>query len=254
MKSASAFLCLALLALAFASPETKDAALYNAKLADSLLGAENACGAVPREPSLDDIFEVGEIRIVSLLPQVGNSTSDLANASLLWGYSAKAPSSASFELANDRCPPGKIQLYSPSGIELRGALLEKSFCGKNSTHHIGAGENPLPLSLGGCEGDRSRLFEPLFLEIRGKLSARYSYRMDYYDYGCVFFGNNSGCGCYSRLEFGMRTFEREVSHSASFDVEVGENGWFWINPPLGFRLGGRAMASLRFWKKGCLPK
>ncbi|MFA6214862.1 MAG: hypothetical protein WC717_06340, partial [Candidatus Micrarchaeia archaeon] len=123
MRASLAIFIILICAPLFAVSEVEEAAFRNAMLAQPLLGAANACNAPARTPTADDIFYVAGIRIVSLIPQAGNATSDLSNASALWSWSADFPQEARFSIREDgRCPAGEIRYYAPSAPSLSGAI------------------------------------------------------------------------------------------------------------------------------------
>ena len=233
---------LVLFAPLFAVAEVETASSQNIALAPSLLGAENACSAPSQLPSADDIFSVADARIVSLIPQVGNATSDLANASILWSWSATFPQEARFSIRDEaRCPAGEIRFFSPSSPTLSGAL---SYSYGNSTETLplsATSANPIPLNLSATkltDADFLQPFVSLSLILRADISITYSFSKSSYTYRCSDMEGYTGCGCERNYGNGFRTFKRSLSDARNFSVEVGPDSLLWLNPPLSSRLAG----------------
>ena len=242
MRTALLLFTLVLCAPLFAATDVEQATSHNLALAPSLLGAKNACNAPARLPSGDDIFFVADARIVSLIPQVGNATSDLSNASVLWSWSASFPQEARFSIREDeRCPAGEIRYSAPSSPSLSGTL---SYLYGNSTETLllsANGANPAPLDLSATklsDSDYLQPFAPLSLALRADISVAYSFSKSIYSYRCTSMDGYTGCGCERNYDFGARTFKRSVFDARNFSVEVGPNSIFWLNPPLSSRLSG----------------
>ena len=226
----------------FAATEVEQASSYNMALAHSLLAAKNACNAPTRLPSFDDIFFLADARIVSFIPQVGNTTSDLSFASVLWSWSSDFPSAARFSIREDeRCPAGEIRYSTPSNPSLSGAL---SYLYGNSTETLAlssASANPIPLNLSAnklTDADFLQPFAPLSLTLHATISIAYSFSKSSYSYQCVSMDGYTGCGCEENYYQGFRTFQRSFSDARNFSVEVGPNSLLWLNPPLSSRLTG----------------
>ena len=242
MRMAFLLFIIVLFAPLFSVAEMGQASSQNTALAPSLLGAENACSAPSRLPSEDDIFSVADARIVSLIPQVGNTTSDLANASILWSWSAAFPSEARFSIRDEaRCPAGEIRYFSPSSPTLSGAL---SYSYGNSTETLplsATSANPIPLNLSAtklADADFLQPFASLSFILRADLSIIYSFSKSSYAYRCSDMDGYTGCGCEKNHDNGFRTFKRSLSDARNFSVEVGPNSLLWLNPPLSSRLAG----------------
>jgi|GEM_PF-1164843 len=242
MRTSLLLFILVLFAPLFSVAEVEQASSQNIALAPSLLGAENACGAPSQLPSADDIFSVADARIVSLIPQVGNATSDLANASVLWSWSATFPQEARFSIRDDeRCPAGEIRYFSPSSPSLSGAL---SYSYGNSTETLplsSSSANPIPLDLTAsklADADFLQPFASLSLILRADLSIAYSFSKSTYSYRCSDMDGYTGCGCEKNYNDGFRTFKRSLSDARNFSVEVGPDSLLWLNPPLSSRLAG----------------
>ena len=253
MKTALFALLLLLCAPAFAATEAEQASYFNIALAPSLLGAANACGAPSRLPTEDDIFSVADARIVSVIPQIGNATSDLSNASVAWSWSADFPQEARFSIRDDvRCPAGEIRYSMPSSPALSGAL---SYEYGNSTETLAlssAGANPLPLDLGAEKltgADFMQLFAPLSISLSAAISVSFSFAKSGYSYRCSGEDGYSGCGCERNYEYGSRTFWKNVSDARNFSVETGPNSIFWLNPPLSSRLSGNESGKLALFAR-----
>ena len=244
------FLC----SCAYATAEVEDASSFNLALAPSLLGAKNACNAPARAISADDIFSVAEARIVSLVPQVGNVTSDLTNSSLLWSWSAGFANETNFSVRQDpRCPDGAIRYFSPSSPLFSGRL---SYTYGNATETVGLppfGKNPMPLNLSHDKllpENYSSLFAPLSVSLDATISVSFRYVKSFYSYGCTSFSNGyAGCGCSLGSEAGTRIFQKNVSHARNFSVETGPVSVLWINPPLSSRLEGAGIGKVAFFSR-----
>ncbi|MFA6907890.1 MAG: hypothetical protein WC263_03610 [Candidatus Micrarchaeia archaeon] len=226
----------------FAAAEVDQASSRNAALAPFLLGAANACGAPPRAPTADSPFSVADARVVSLIPQAGNATTDLANTSALWSWSASFPPEARFSIREDeRCPAGEIRYFSPSPPSLSGTL---SYSYGNSTETLAlssAGPNPAPLSLPSAklaDADFLQPFAALSISLSARIFVSYSFAKSGYSYRCSSVGEYVGCGCEMAYGSGIRTFAQEVSDARNFSVEVGPDSILWLNPPLSSRLAG----------------
>jgi len=225
-----------------AATEVEMASDHNTALAPSLLGAKNACNAPSRAPTNDDIFSVADARIVSLIPQVGNATADLPNASVVWSWSADFPKEARFPiLDDDRCPEGEIRYFAPSAPSLAGEL-SYSYGNSNETIALSSdGKNPAPLGLGAgklSEADFLQPFARLSLALNASISVDYSFSKSSHSYGCTSINGYVACGCERNYAQGIRTFARNVSDARNFSVEVGPNSLLWLNPPLSSRLSG----------------
>ena len=126
----SSALLIALFVLApchYGVSQVEEASEYNRNIAGSLLGGKKSCEAEGRQATAENPFEVAEARLVGLIPMANNATSDLSNATLLWGYSASFPNSASFPLSGAfGCPQGQYYLHSPSAASFEGGRLEYS--------------------------------------------------------------------------------------------------------------------------------
>ena len=242
MKSALLISFILLCAPLTAVAEVEHASAQNTALAHSLLGAKNACNAPARVPSADDIFSVADARIISLIPQVGNATSDLANASVLWAWLAEFPQEARFSIRDDeRCPAGEIRYFAPAAPTLSGTL---SYLYGNSTETLAISSgsaNPMPLNLSAgklTDADFLQPLAPLSISLRANISIAYSFSKSSYSYHCSSINGYTGCGCEMDYGSGVRTFQQSVSHARNFSVEVGPNSLLWLNPPLSSRLSG----------------
>ena len=248
------FLSLALLCVPiFAVLEVEQAASFNIAIAHSLLGAKNACGAHLRVPTEDDIFSVADARIVNLIPQVGNATSDLSNASALWSWSADFPKDARFSIRGDvRCPAGEILYFAPSHQSLSGTL---SYSYGNSTETLAIssnGANPISLNLSAgklTDADFLQPLAPLSMFLSATITVYYSFAKNAYSYSCSSMDGYTGCGCEMDYSTGVRTFKRSVSDTRNFSVEVGPNSLLWLNPPLSSRLSGNGTGKMALFAR-----
>jgi hypothetical protein len=234
--------------------EVDEASAHNLEIARQLLGAQNACGAPSRQASADDPFEVSDLRVVAALPSVGNLTSDCANASLLWSWSASYPSAATFELpAQGGCPSGELEIYLPSRLQLRDASLAYVYCGKERLAGLsGEGPNPVALQLGSgadCSENSSVLQLPLQARISGSVAVSYSYRKSEYGKRCSLIGGYEACGCELETEFGTKQYSKRVGGSSNFSVEAGTVEALWVSPPLQKRLDGRQAAQIAIFTR-----
>ncbi|VVC00744.1 Uncharacterised protein [uncultured archaeon] len=235
----------------FAVEEIDSAAFFNANLAPSLLGAANACGAPGREASMDDPFSVSDARIVALIPQAGNVSSDLSNASLLWSWSASYPQEAVFALSpNGNCRAGEYRVSGPSKAEFMGALRYNYGSEYADVRLQSGGPSPVPLDL-----DRTHLREDdftiaprafLHANLSGTMSVMYTFSRTDYVYGCHSVEGGEMCGCEARHSSGTRTYEKHLSDSKTFEIETGPVGEFWANPPLQNRLAGSQSGQVVF--------
>ncbi|MFA6328626.1 MAG: hypothetical protein WCY41_04220 [Candidatus Micrarchaeia archaeon] len=228
--------------LLFSATAVEQASSRNIALAPSLLGAKNACNAPSGLPTRDDIFFVADARVVSLVPQVGNTTSDLSNASALWSWSASFPQEARFSIHDEeRCPAGEIRYFAPSSPSISGAL---SYLYGNSTETLAlsqASANPLPLNLSAGKLTDADFLHPsalLSFSLNASISVSYSFSKSSYSYQCSTMGGYTGCGCERNYAGGSRTFRRSVSDARNFSVEVGPVSLLWLNPPGSSRLSG----------------
>jgi len=234
-------------------PSVEQASAYNLALAPSLLGAQNACNAPVRTPSEESIFSVADARIVAVVPQVGNTTSDLANASLLWSWSASCPLQARFSIREDgRCPAGEIIYFSPSAPSFSGELSYKY---GNSTETVPLSphsQNPVQLGLDAgklAEEDFAAPFAGLSASLSGTILVSYSFSKSEYSYGCSGANGYSWCGCSLGRTAGTRVFSVPVSHARNFSVETGPVSLLWLNPPLQSRLSGSGEGKLAFFAR-----
>jgi len=253
MKIAFFISLLLLCAPIFAVADVGQASFHNIAIASSLLGAKNACNAPLHLPSSDDIFFVADVRIVSLIPQVGNATSDLSNASVLWSWSADFPQEARFSIREEeRCPAGEIRYSAPSNPSLSGAI---SYLYGNSTETLllsSASANPIPLNLSAgklIDADFLQPFANLPLTLHAALSVAYSFSKSSYSYQCVSKDGYVGCGCEGTFYRGIRTFQRNFSDARNFSVEVGPNSLLWLNPPLSSRLSGNETGKIALFAR-----
>ncbi|MCX6770389.1 MAG: hypothetical protein NT051_07030 [Candidatus Micrarchaeota archaeon] len=240
----------------------EEASAHNLGIAKSLLGAKDACGATTRAPSQDDLFEVADLRIVILAPQVGNVTSNRAAPQLVWSWSASLPETAEFEIASENCPDGVEEYYNPSEPEFANGALEYSYLGEVKRVALGGGDSPVQLNLSGEAEERTDIaldfahesapelaYENLSMKLVGEIRARYSYRKSTYEYVCHQLQGGIGCGCESEAEFGMRTFRMSLSDSRTFFVETEPVEEVWLNPPLNSRLAGLENGKLAFFAR-----
>ena len=237
----------------FAVAEIEQASSSNMALAPLLLGAKNACNAPSRMPSGDDIFSVADARIVSLVPQVGNATSDLSNASVLWSWSADFPAEAGFSIKEDeRCPAGEIRYYAPSFPSLFGTL---SYLYGNSTEMLALfsnGANPIPLNLSAGKLSGADFLQPdasLSLALHANISVAYSFSKSVYSYRCSSKDGYTSCGCEAEYSHGLRIYQRSVFDARNFSVEVGPNSLLWLNPPLSSRLSGAEVGKVALFAR-----
>lgn len=245
----AAFAVLFLASAASAASEIESSSAHNFALAGALLGSDNACGLAERTPTADDIFSVASIAAVALLPMADNRTSDLSSPKLLWGWSAKSPRSAQFEVApDDGCQPGRLELYAPSEKRLEGGKLEYAYGNRRMAVGLEpGGPNPVGLDLNEShlrEEDFVGLFANLSVNVSGKASVTYSYGKFWQERVCTDYGDYVGCGCETRSEFGLKAFEKPVKSSRTFFVEVGKNEVLWLNPPLQNRLAENQQGKL----------
>jgi hypothetical protein len=234
--------------------EVETATLHNLGLAPSIIGAKNACHSQQLTPTQSDLFEVADARIVTILPQVGNTTSDMSNASLLWSYSASFPKQARFSIRHDpRCPAGEIRYFSPSAPSFSGVL---SYRYGNATETIALsalGPNPAPINLSAgklSDADLSSLHANLAVFLNASITVAYNYQKAYYSYGCGGMGDGYvGCGCERKLEAGVQRFQTSKSHERNFSVETGQAYAVWLNPPLASRLDGGGKGKVAFFAR-----
>ena len=226
----------------FAAAAVEQASSQNIALAHPLLGAKNACSVPARVPTDGDIFSVADARIVSLIPQVGNTTSDISNASALWSWSATFPEEARFSIREDeRCPAGEIRYSVPSSPSLSGTL---SYSYGNSAEALALfsnSANPIPLNLSADRLADADFLQPnafLSLVLRANISVAYSFSKSAYAYQCSSNNGYVACGCKRNYDFGLRTFRHGVFDARNFSVEVGPDSPLWLNPPLSSRLSG----------------
>jgi hypothetical protein len=242
MRTALLLFILVLFAPLFAVGEVERASSQNIALAPSLLGAKNACNASSRLPSEDDIFSAADARIVSLIPQVGNTTSDLSDAAVLWSWSADFPNEARFSIRDDeRCPAGEIRYFSPSSPSLSGALSYQYGRSTETFALSSGGANPIMLNLSAgklTRADFLELFSPSSFIMRANLSITYSFSKSSYAYRCSDTQGYTGCGCERIYDGGFRTFRRSLYDARNFSVEVGPDSLLWLNPPISSRLAG----------------
>jgi len=233
-----------------AAPDVERASLHNLALAPFLLGAQNACNAPVRMPTESDIFSVADARVVSLVPQAGNTTSDLANASVIWSWSASFPAQARFSIREDeRCPAGAISYNSPSSPSFSGALAYRY---GNSTETAQLSLNPVRLNLSAeklTEEDFSAPFANLSVSLSGTVSVTYSFSKSSYSYACKEINGYIGCGCEQKYESGLRTFSKPLEDSRNFSVEAGPVSMLWLNPPLQSRLEGQGEGKVAFFAR-----
>ena len=248
----SAFIAV-LCSCAWAVLEVEQASMHNLALAPLLLGAENACGAQTRVPTQENIFSVADARIVSIVPSVCNTTSDLANASLLWSWSASFPSEAVFPVPSDpRCLEGEIRYFAPSQPSFSGEL---SYSYGNSSESLSLSSDepsPVPLNLSAAkltEEELSTLLIPLPVSLNASVSVTYQFSKSSYSYFCTEMGEYIGCGCDRHDESGTRTFSTALSHSRNFSVEAGPVELLWLNPPLSSRLEGQGTGKVAFFAR-----
>jgi hypothetical protein len=235
-------------------PDVETAYSHNLALAPSLIGAKNACHAQERTPSDGDLFVVADARIVSILPQAGNVTSDLSNASILWSYSASFPPQARFSIGQDaRCPAGEIRYFSPSPISFSGTLSYHYGNSSETLQLSSLGPNPVPLNLSEgklTEGDFSNPYASLQVFLDASISVAYQFSKTHYSYGCTGIGGGYiGCGCTLSREMGVRTFQKSISHARNFSVEAGPVFALWLNPPLASRLDGAGEGKVAFFAR-----
>ncbi len=223
--------------------QVQEASAHNEKIASSLLGAKNACIEEKRQPSLADVFSVAQIKIVTLIPQVENVTSDQAEPKLLWSWSADFPDSATFLLdATTECPAGFIEIFSPGNASLTEAKLVYHY-GQEKKEILLKKDGPNPVML---ELDSSRLLEKDFeqfyavlqTKLSGKVSVEYSYRKTEYRLVCQQVGEFEVCGCEAKVSLGNQAFEKNLEDEREFFVEIGPVQELWLNPPLQKRLQG----------------
>lgn len=205
---------------AWAVLEVEQASAHNLALAQPLLGAKNACSAHERAFNDADIFTVADARIASIIPSTGNTTSNLANPSLLWSWSASFPPEANFPVPSDpHCPPGTIRYFSPSQPSFSGGLSYGYGGFSASVPLSSGGPNPVPLNLseGTLSGETlAAPLVPLPASLAGTISITYKFLKSSYSYSCVEADGYIGCGCEMQSESGARTFSAPVSHSRNF--------------------------------------
>ncbi|MCX8195037.1 MAG: hypothetical protein N3G22_02950 [Candidatus Micrarchaeota archaeon] len=245
--AAAIMLLVAFLQPASASPKVWEAAGHNIEIAGLLLG-KNACGFEERQPTEGDMFSHAGIKIVSLIPQVDNITSDLAAPSLLWSWSADAPRQMTFPLTGTtNCPGGEVQLTRIGKVSLEGARAFYRY--GNSSKEAALfedGPNPLALNLTGIgqQADPLQLRVPLNISLSANATANYSfYRKEYY-YKCERRQNFTVCYCETRITTGKKKYSKGLHDERTFLVEVGPVSEMWLNPPLASRLAGEQKARL----------
>jgi len=231
--------------LASAVQDVDDASRHNLGIAKSLLGAQNPCGLLEREASAADPFNAAYVKVVSLVPQVGNLTSDSANVSLLYAWAAKCPPDARFSLAgNSNCPEGSLFLSQPKNLRFEGKLsYSYGKCAKEV--RLDGRENPVRLELSEeCAEGMDSLRIPLEVRLGGRVLADYSYSKSEYAYSCTRFEGGTGCGCEVISSRGTQTFSKEAFDWGAFEVESGKGAALFLNPPVQRRLYGNSTASV----------
>ncbi|MCX8198312.1 MAG: hypothetical protein N3F07_03945 [Candidatus Micrarchaeota archaeon] len=237
---------LLLAATARGAQEVEEASQHNRMIAESLLGASNACRQEARLPTADDPFEIADLRVVAIIPSVQNITSDLESPAVLWSWSAKIPQSASFQLSSQGgCLPGAYEIYLPSSVELKDASISYFYAGKRLELPVSS-QNPVPLGLPVLNGNSSKegLYEKLEVNASGKLSVRYQYRKMEYRQECSSQGGMEVCGCKQHVEFGSRQYSKQLHDRKAFWVQTGNNSILWISPPLKKRMAGSQKAEI----------
>jgi hypothetical protein len=238
---------------AWAVLEVEQASAHNLALSPSLLGAKNACGSPQRAATEANIFTVADARIVSIIPSVGNTSSDLAGPALLWSWSASFPLEASFPVPSGvHCPAGSIRYFSPSSPSFSGELSYSYGNFSGSWPLSSASPNPVLLNLseGKLSGESfATPFVPLPISLAGTISLTYQFLKSSYSYSCVEADGYIGCGCEMQSESGARTFSTPVFHSRNFSVEAGPVEMLWLNPPLSSRLEGNGTGKISFFAR-----
>jgi hypothetical protein len=251
------FLC-ASASLLFPSQQAWEAAGHNTEISGALLG-KNACGFAAKQPTEDDAFSYAGIRAVSLVPQIGNATSDLSSPSLLWSWAADAPESAVFRLpGTTECPGGEMELFNRSSISFsEGSMSYRYGNGTAEAALAATGPNPVPLGLNSSwldDGDFSQLYAQLTVRLSAKASAEYSFRRRELYKTCEYHENFTVCYCEEKYTSGKRKYGHAISDERNFSVEIGPVQEFWLNPPLQKRLAGDATGKVLFFARRMMGK
>ena len=253
-KKAVAFLLfLFILGSASAVPEAWRASAHNIGISGSLLGS-NMCGFEEREPSEGDAFSSAGIRAVTLVPQIDNITSDLANPQLVWSWTADAPASAVFPLpGTTECPGGELRLFNRSAISFSDAAATYRFGKKETVAALsGTGPNPMQLELNASgldERDFTGLYANLSIRLSAKASVSYSFSKKYFRRACDYYGNFTVCYCEEKYALGRKSYEKALFDERNFSVEVGPVSEFYLNPPLQTRLDGSGTGKVVFFAR-----
>lgn len=247
-------LCLfASAALAFAVPEAWQAASHNIGISGSLLG-RNACGFGANEPSEGDMFAHAGMRAVTLVPLIGNITSDLSSPSLVWSWAADAPISATFPLpGTTECPGGELVLFNRSEISFSEGKMDYEYGNATSSVLLsGTGPNPVPLDLNASSSNEayfSQLYANLTVKLSAKASVGYNFRKRELYRKCEYYENATVCYCAEKFASGRKNYEKKMADERNFLVEVGPVSEFWLNPPLQQRLEGDAVGKVLFFAR-----
>ncbi|MEM4554406.1 MAG: hypothetical protein QXT25_00970 [Candidatus Anstonellaceae archaeon] len=207
----------------------KQAEEQNLKLAESLLGAENPCMLPTKSPTPSDPFYVSGVKIVAVIPQIGNLTSDLHRPRILWSWFAQYPKYAEFEIPSQQgCPAGTLQFWAEGLPAFSDGLLYYEYGNQTKQVRLGpSGPNPIQLELERPSHLADMVFEPLSLRVSGTIEVKYRYAKTEYTYECP-----SACICRQHASEGAMTYRKQHSDTKEVLVETGPLEWFWANPPL----------------------
>ncbi|MEM4348269.1 MAG: hypothetical protein QXN37_01735 [Candidatus Anstonellaceae archaeon] len=218
-----------LVGLGFCLHPIQEAEKQNLQIAETLLGAENPCMLPEKSPTPQDLSYISGVKIVAVMPQIGNLTSDLHRPKVLWSWFAHYPTYAEFEIpSSEGCPAGKLHLWAEGQPRFSDGVLFYEYGNQTRQAILGmAGPNPVQLELGRPMHLQSMIFEPLRLHLSGAIEAEYRYlKLEY------FFECPSTCICKAHSTDGVLTYRKRHSDEKEIWVETGPVEWFWVNPPL----------------------
>ncbi|MCX8197195.1 MAG: hypothetical protein N3G80_02675 [Candidatus Micrarchaeota archaeon] len=217
-----------LLAACLAHSSLEEVAEHNLGIADDLLGAQNPCGLQPRSPTIDDLSYVSGIRILCAVPQIDNLTTNLVRPKIIWSWFAWYPERIAFKTeGKDGCPDGEIEFFAEEEPRLQEGAFAYRFANRSGKISLSAG-GPNPIELELANTTSYEVFEPLYLQIEGKIERSYSYFHKRYVLEC----RQQVCGCVLNTTTGKANFEKFHNDSIVIFVETGPVEWLWITPPL----------------------
>ncbi len=249
-----AFLLLCACCSAFAVHEVEQVSAHNIGLSESLLGAQNPCARPLRQPTWDDPSYAAGVKIIAVIPQVGNTTSDLALPKALWSWFASYPSSISLSApSGNGCPDSRISLYARGKPHFTNARLTYDYGGNAKEVSLSeTGPNPAVLDLNGSLApgrELSGLYANLSLRLAGEISIEYSYSKADYVIECSSQEGRSGCACMERNSVGATEYRQQYVDSKNFLVETGPVQEVWLSPPVQKRLDGNQTGKLLLFSR-----